>query len=288
MSNVGWMDAACTLFCSIILSTLTYGCQAFVFMTKKQSEELESACKDILYRMLRISKYTQYAAVLLECNLMRLRHTVNQLKICFIRNLIHDKGHGFCLDILREEEKLFPGTGQMAEVKMLCEMYGIGDVTTDDISLEYIKSKIWEFGRMEIWKETLTNSRIPKSPNHLRHPKFYMKLPRYQSKLFFAYRVGELQLKDFRRGEFSRRFGNSRCFTGCLQADRLDHVMTCEGYPADIRFQPDKFEVNYDPNDQKVFISYLVKLDAYRAKAFSLPLLFRVSKRKMIEKRLGL
>ena len=286
MSKVGWMEALRTLFNSIIVSTLSYGCQAFVNMTKKQENEMELAYKEILYRMLRISKYTQYAAVLLECNMMRMKHIMNQLKICFLRNLIHDKGEGICLEVLTEEERLLPGSGLISEVRKLCEKYGIADVSKEAVSVEFIKDKIWQAGRAEVWKETLSNSRLPKTMNHLRHPKEYMKLSRYQSKLFFAYRVGDLQLKDFRRGEFSKKFGNSKCFMGCSQPDRLSHVMTCDGYPLDLRFNLSDFD--YDPENQKKFIEYLMKLDAFRGKYCMLPLLYRGSLRAAAERKLGI
>ena len=113
-----------------------------------------------------------------------------------------------------------------------------------------------------------------------------MRMSRYQSKLFFAYRVGDLQFKDFRRGEFSKKFGNSNCFTGCSQPDRLEHVMQCEGYPVELRCDLKYFD--YDPVEQPMFVEYLEKLDAYRAKYYYLPLLYRPSTRKIIERRLGI
>ena len=60
MDRVGWIEAVKTLFNSIISSTLTYATPAYAFMTKKQSKELEQTCKEILYRQLRISKYSHY------------------------------------------------------------------------------------------------------------------------------------------------------------------------------------------------------------------------------------
>ena len=72
MNKVGWIEAVKTLTNSIISSTLTYACPAYVFMTKTQINEIEGAFKEILYRLLKISKYSQYAAVLLECNMIKL------------------------------------------------------------------------------------------------------------------------------------------------------------------------------------------------------------------------
>ena len=87
----GWLEAVKVLFNSIIVPTLTYGCQAFANMTNKQESELEMCMKDVLYKMLGISKYSHYASVLMECNMIRLKHIMNKLKIGFLNDLIHRK-----------------------------------------------------------------------------------------------------------------------------------------------------------------------------------------------------
>ena len=285
MDKAGWMDAVRTLANSIISPTITYAAQSYAFLTKTQVAEIEGAFKEILYRMLGVSKYTQYAAVLLECNMIKIKHIINQLKIGFIKDLIHSKGTGPCLDIHRKEEELYPGTGLIAEVKKLCEEYSLPDATIENIDKELIRDKIWEIGRIEIWKDTVRNKRVPFNRTHIKTHKNYMSMGRYLSKLFFAFRVGELQFKEYRRGEFNKRFGNTKCFMdGCDSPDNLEHVRTCDKYPEDLRFPDDNF--NYDPNEQREFIKYLQKLDVYRGKQFDLPLLYRPSLKKQIERKL--
>ena len=73
---------------------------------------------------------------------------------------------------------------------------------------------------------------------------------------------------------------------GCSQPDRLSHVMTCDGYPLDLRFNLSDFD--YDPENQKKFIEYLMKLDAFRGKYCMLPLLYRGSLRAAAERKLGI
>ena len=104
--------------------------------------------------------------------------------------------------------------------------------------------------------------------------------------MFFAYRMGELQFKDYRRGEFRKKFGNTKCFApGCSQPDTLEHVRKCDGYPPEVRFIPDNF--NYDPNEQNEFIDYLIRLDAYRCKYFYLPLLYRPRMAVFLDKKIS-
>ena len=101
-----------------------------------------------------------------------------------------------------------------------------------------------------------------------------MSLPRYDAKLFFAYRIGELQFKEYRRGEFRKKFGNTKCFAdGCSEPDTLKHAMGCNGYDQMFR----KTEQDADPEVQQEFIEYLKKLDRERARKYSLPILYRKS-----------
>ena len=101
-----------------------------------------------------------------------------------------------------------------------------------------------------------------------------MKLPKYDAKIFFAYRIGELQFKENRRGEFTKKFGNTRCFAdGCSEPDTLQHTMVCDGYDQLFR----KNNQDYDPDVQLEFIEYLKQLDKERHRKYSLPVLFRKS-----------
>ena len=288
MDKVGWIEAVKTLYNSIITSTITYATPAYAFMTKKQINEIEQSCKEILFRQLRISKFAHYASVLLECNMIRLSDIINQYKISFVNELIHSKGSGICLKILNEEQRLFPETGLMNEVRELCEYYDLDDVTVfDAVSKKEIKEKVCELGRRKLWRESVKNRRVPFNRHYIKTPKLYMRRNRREAKLFFAFRIGELQFKDNRRGEYTKKFGNTTCFMdGCNQPDSLQHVMSCNRYPADMRFGLSDF--NHDPHEQNEFIDYLQKLDKFRLKEFNLPLIYRPSLKQRMERELKL
>ena len=100
----------------------------------------------------------------------------------------------------------------------------------------------------------------------------YMQLPKYDSRLFFTYKIGELQFKEFRKGEFIKKYGNTNCFQpGCQSKDNLTHVMRCHQYE-------NKFyetQIDSDENKMKLFIDYLKRLDKERAERFNLPIMYR-------------
>ena len=147
-------------------------------------------------------------------------------------------------------------------------------MTEVKVDKNLIKEKIYSHGREEVWKETISNRRVPFNDNHMKQVRLYMRLPKYDSKLFFAYRIGELQLKENRRGEFRKRFGNTKCFAdGCSEPDNIQHMVTCDGYENTFK----KLGQEMNPDIQLEFIEYLKKMDKERAKKYYLPLLFRKS-----------
>ena len=127
--RIGWLESAKLLFTSIIIPTLTYGAQSYTNMTKKQRETLEASMRENLYRMLNISRTSHYASTLLEMNLIPVNSIIDQLKISFVNALVHEKKEGVCLDTILEEERLYEGQGMIGEVKKLCEIYKLPDVT---------------------------------------------------------------------------------------------------------------------------------------------------------------
>ena len=75
-------------------------------------------------------------------NMIRMKDIINQYKISFVNELIHSKGTGICLKVLNEEQRLYPGTGLMNEVRDLCDKYGLDDVTVfDAVEKTEIKEK---------------------------------------------------------------------------------------------------------------------------------------------------
>ena len=99
------------------------------------------------------------------------------------------------------------------------------------------------------------------------------KLSKYEARLFFTYRIGELQFKSYRKGEFIKKYGNVQCFErGCIEEDTLEHVMRCQDY--DIRYRQTMTH-DSDYLQIKTFVQYLVELDGYRSRKFGLPIMYR-------------
>ena len=83
-----------------------------------------------------------------------------------------------------------------------------------------------------------------------------------------AFKTGELNLKDYKKWEMRRKFGDTDCFMGCDAKDDLDHVMQCNGYET----KPKNYYL--DGTDKKM-AEYLRALDAERWRKFEMGLVYR-------------
>ena len=241
-------------------------------MTKKQREGLESAMRECLYRVLGISKTSHYSSTLLELNLIPINNIIDQLKISFVNSLIHEKGSGVCLDTIIEENEKY-GEGILKETKELCRIYNLPDVTEIRVRKEDIKEMVWKKARIEIWENVMKNRRIPFRSNFGKTKKNYWKMPRYKAKLLLSYYIGELNMKDYKRNEMRKRFGNTNCLEGCDEPDNLKHVMECERYET----KPKNFKL--DGTDEKL-VNYLASLDKERFRKHEYPLVYRLDRKQ--------
>ena len=269
INKVGFIAAAKTLFQSIVISTLSYGSQGYIFMSRKQEDRLESLMKDNLYRLLAISKFTSYAAVLFELNLVKMKDVVKMLKVSFIMSLIHEKASGQCLEVVLKEEEKTPGRGLIAEVKQICTEFGLPDVTVSNIGKEKSKEMMWKKARMELWKTVLLDRRVPYQDTPDKYRKDYWKLNKRKAKLVFAYKVGNLDFRNDKKGEAIRKFGTTECLApGCGEKDEISHVVECSGYGS--RPTAGAFE-----GDDEALATYLDELDRERYGTWRAPLMYR-------------
>lgn len=267
IQRVGWLQAVKTVYQQVLLPTATYASECYTFMTKKQKSMMETAMKESLFDLLELSQYTSYSAVLLELNMVKLQHIIDSLKIGFVNSLVNEKKTGYCLKILRTQERDFPGQGMIGEVKQLCKQYGLPDVSERPVEKDIVSEVITDKARMEIWEDTLAIRRVPVRLNEKKSGKLYFHLPKREAQLLLAYYVGELQFKNHRRNEFRKVFGDVDCVNGCGGLDDFDHMKVC---PA----QSVKWNEDVDIHPETL-LRFLKDLENQRMLSAGLPLIFR-------------
>ena len=230
---IGWLATAINVFNAVIVSTLLYGCGAWVNMTKSQEELVESIQRQCLTTVLGITPKCSYRTLLYVTGIMPAMDLVKKTKVTFINDLFHIKGKGICKEVLIKEYEQDKVNGLVKEVKGICIDLGI-----DDVSMTYVRPKLIKAqvaGRSKV--QTLTESLCSKSApyHHLRpgkgHSEYFL-FTKEKAKLALAYDVGCLNLRGNRRIESMKKFGSIQCLVpGCTGKDTLRHVLyECQGY----------------------------------------------------------
>ena len=239
-------------------------------MTKKQEARLEGLMRDNLYRLLQLSKFTSYAAVLFELNLVKMIDVVKMIKCSFVLSLLHEKKSGQCYEVLMEEERKGK-RGLMTEVREICEEFKLPDITKYNIGKEQLKLGMWKVARDNLWLAVLKDRRVPYQDTPKKFKKDYWKLERRRALLVFAFKIGNLDFRNNKKGEAMRKFGSVACLVpGCTGKDDLEHVLECSGYnskPGDGAFE----------GDDVALAEYIDNLDSERFLAWRAPLLYRKS-----------
>ena len=266
IKQLGWMRAAIGLLQGIVLQVLTYGTEAFIQMTKCQVKSIEKIYKDAVYTVLELSKFANYSAVMFELGLLPAEDIIKLKKINFVNKLVHVKEAGMCLRLLREQQKLTPEKGLLAEVQQYAKEYVLPDVTVNYCDKKVIDTTVKQAVMMRMWFKTLDSSKTFKHWDPTQDSnKSYFLGTKLEAKLMLALRVGELNFKVNRRRESVKKYGGVQCMVGvCMEDDSLLHVGECFGYTA--RLQPG--------GGEQQLMEYLKALHAERLAKYKQPLVY--------------
>ena len=260
VQGIGWLATAKTVFNAVIVSTLTYGCGAWVNMLKKHSEHIEQTQRQCLFTVLDISNRSNYRNILSTCKIMPALDVIKKMKICFVNQMIHMKKQGICYDTLTAEHNKGELKTLIDEASEYCGYFNIRDVSEIFIPQEKLKAQIYKESMNKLWLSLLTSKKAPEAPRRDgEKDRFYHTLPRHQAKCALLHKAGELNFRANRRNESMKRYGTIECVVpGCGQPDTLQHAMECYGYVT-------KFKEGGSPHE---WVEFLSELDLERFKKY--------------------
>ena len=230
---VGWLVTAVNVFNAVIVSTLLYGCGSWTNMTKAQEELVEAIQRQCLVTVLGISSKCSYQSLLYVTGIAPAMDMVRKTKVTFINDLFHIKAKGICKEVLQKEHELGQVRGLVQEVKEICTLIEIDDVTESYVRPRHIKDRLESWSRCKTLTESLSSKSAPY--HHLRterRQREYFTYTMEKAKLALAYDVGCLNFRGHRRIESMKKFGSIACLIpGCTGKDTLHHVWNeCQGY----------------------------------------------------------
>ena len=263
VQSLGWLVTAITVFKATIVSTLTYGCGAWVGLTKAQSDLIEAIQRQCLTTVLGISDRCSYQSLLHVTNIPPATLIVKKSKVTFVNDLLHLKGKGICLEVIQMEHSITPTKGLIYEVKEICREWGLPDVTKAYADPRRLKRRIEGSIKKAVLIQSLSGKAAPlhRLRDRTQQQRAYYLMPKERAILAMAYEVGCLNFKMNRKKESQKKYGNLKCWVpACTGKDSLDHVMyTCQGYET----PPYK-----DQGVIEEWIEYLYQLNKERVRKF--------------------
>ena len=252
VQGVGWLATAITVFNASIVSTLTYGCGAWIGMLKKHQEHIEQTHRQCLYTVLDVSNRSNYRNLLSTCKIMPAIDMIKKLQICFINDLVHMKQSGICYETLTAEYNRGELRTLRDEVSDHCEYFGVRDVNEYYLNPTNLKKQIYKSSMDKLWLSLLSSKKAPWAPRREgEKDRFYHTLPKHQAKCTLLYEAGELNFRANRKYESLKRYGSIECVVpGCHQDDTLEHALECYGYST-------KFKEGGSPHEWAKFLSDL-------------------------------
>ena len=189
---------------------------------------------------------------------------MDQLKVNYVGHLMEDKPRSQVVRLLKEQEKMYPGQGLIAEVKEICERFELPDVTLQTVDPDWVKETIGWKGMYEVWKEVRESQKIPLHLDYSKKRKYYFDRPKMEAKMLFSYYVGELNLRTNRPREAEKKFGGVQCLVGvCCGVDSISHIAECPGYDT-------KAPLNMREED---LCKFLLEIHRERVRRWSSPLI---------------
>ena len=260
LQALGWLAVTKQLYNSIIVPTLTYGCAAFIGMTKQHLASLESIQKNCLTMMLGISTKANYRGLCYVLGILPVVEIIRKLQVSFVNDLIHIKGSGMCKEVLFKDEEAGGIKGLLGKVREHCQYFQIPDVTVEFVHPITIKKAVIKKVMNVLWLENINNPAMPwlKRKVDLSSPS-YEQESKLLAKLALCYEIGSLNLKKSRKHEYLKSQGSLDCLVpGCCQQDSLQHIIDCYGYSE----KPVKGG-NYED-----WYQFLVRIEGERVKKF--------------------
>ena len=265
VQTLGWLVTAITVFKAVVVPTLTYGCAAWLSMTKKQEDLIESIQRHCLTSVLEISPKCSYQTLLHVTNIAPATAIVKKTKVTFLNDLIHVKSKGICLDTVLKQHNIDSSKGLIKEVKEICQEWGLQDVTEEYAQPRVLKEQIEDNIRREVLLESLQGKAAPyhwiRNKKNQNNNREYFKMSKDKAKLGLAFEVGCLNLRAHRRIESMKKIGTTQCvIPACTGEDSLKHAMEeCQGYTTP------KY---VDKGEMNEFIEYLYSLNRERTSRF--------------------
>lgn len=267
--NEGWLGAAVAIIQGIIPPTMLYSSETWMDLTKRFVKNMEANYKAMVYAILEIPTHTNYAAVLAETGLMKMKHMMNKARICYANHVLWTMGDCEVRKLLLEDQKLRGEKSHLAVMVDLAKSYGLPDFTTIQLDGDLLKRRVKEVNDDELLKAVLSSKSAEKRVWLRLRVKPHFKWPKMEARARILEAAGGFRFLAQASGWktfYRARQISSRCVSRlCTEDDTASHAKECP-------FMNTKWMEKFE-DDNKLKAEYYVKLNKERRRRFGFPIL---------------
>ena len=270
MKKVGTIRMVKLLIQSQIVPIITYGCEAWINLTEEDYKEAENIFKQAICNTMSLPMSTNHEALLYEVGNVHMEAWLDVTKIKFANRILHEKKHGKCYRMLREEICSRKRGGFIENVEQLCTKYRLPNITLHYARPQDISTACREWSLMRQFTATIMLKSLPMIFTTRKYEKEHWNNEVFTNAIGRAiacFNTGNLIMKSQNPHKMRLKdSGDRSClFPGCGGEDTYKHVQySCQFY-----------STKYKNNNEAVLdnAKFLVELNEERRLKFKTPLI---------------
>ena len=230
IKRVGKLQAQKLLIMSQITPICMYSMPAWLRVSEKHYEDLETGFKRAIETILSVPRSTNYEALLRQISNFHIRQFSDNLKLKCWNYKLHVKGRGKIVRVLKYEIAHSLKGGLAEELADTCRMYGLRNICEARLDPKTIDFKVKKFSYLRQWQKHLELKTLPRFDIPGKAPHWHHLYPFNEGRAYQAYELGLLVFKESREWMFPEKYrGDRKCLNvPCQDTDSLSHSFRCE------------------------------------------------------------
>ena len=230
IKRIGKLQAQKLLIMSQITPICMYGMPAWLRVSDKNYEDLETGFKRAIETVLSVPRSINYEALLRQISNFHIRQFSDNLKLKCWNHKLHIKGRGKIVRVLKYEIAHGLKGGLAEELADTCKMYGLRNICEARLDPKTIDFKVKKFSYLRQWQKHLELRTLPMFEIPGKAPHWHHLYPFNEGRAYQAYELGLLVFKDSKEWMFPEKHrGDRKCLNiPCQDTDSLSHSLQCE------------------------------------------------------------
>ena len=125
LRNFGWFKVAVVLIQAILPPILAYSAEIWIGCPRYIIDRVEMAFKKMLFSVLEVPEHSKYAAVLMECGFLRMKHYIAKMQLNYVNQIVWEMQGTLVHQIMMEEFSILDERSTLANADEIAKSYNI-------------------------------------------------------------------------------------------------------------------------------------------------------------------